>query len=163
MIQIQTILHPTDFSEGAMQSLQLARSLARDQGARLVILGVAPPPRQLSELDVGNADQVTDLLTHLISLASTIEEVPVEYQILEGLPGPGIIECAEQNNVDLIVMGSTGRGRLPWMVMGSVAEYVARHARCRVLIVKAATRDRALTPDDDSTGAYSPLTAPLGN
>lgn len=136
MHQIHTILHPTDFSESAMQSLELARSLAHDQGAKLVILGVTPPAGQAAELDAPDADQVADLRSQLVSLTSTIGEVPVTYQILKGLPGPVIVDFAYRIDADLIVLGANGRGKLPWMVMGSVAEYVARHALCSVLTVK---------------------------
>src|SRR5260370_38450120 len=44
MLPIHIILHPTDFSEQSENALRLAGALARDHGARLVLLHVAPPP-----------------------------------------------------------------------------------------------------------------------
>ena len=47
-----------------------------------------------------------------------------------------IIKTARKNNIDLIIMGSHGRTGLPHVLIGSVAERVARKAHCPVLIVK---------------------------
>ena len=140
-----------------MQSLQLARSLARDHGAKLIVLGVALPAIPSSEFDANDADQIADLPRQLAALTSTIDDVSAEYQVVEGQPGPAITECAEKVGANLIVMGTTGRSDLPWMVMGSVAEYVTRNATCPVLTVKVGTTNRRLEVDADSTDASSPV------
>jgi nucleotide-binding universal stress UspA family protein len=51
-----------------------------------------------------------------------------------------IIDAAEEWGADLIVVGSHGRSGIPRFLLGSVAEFVARHAKCSVEIVRASAR-----------------------
>ena len=51
-------------------------------------------------------------------------------------PADAITEYAKQANIDLIVMGTNGRGAMAQLLVGSVAERVVRTARCPVLTVK---------------------------
>jgi nucleotide-binding universal stress UspA family protein len=153
MLPIHTILHPTDFSDAAMEALQLARSLARDHGAKLVILGVTPPPPPVSEVyaPLGEmSGQLEELRRQLASLVSTITEVPVETHALHGVPGPAIVSTADECQADLIVMGTHGRTGLTRLVMGSVAEDVMRHAHCPVLTVKPGAKERV--PREETAG-----------
>jgi nucleotide-binding universal stress UspA family protein len=58
-------------------------------------------------------------------------------RVVEGEARSGILECAAEWKADLIVVGSHGRKGLRRFLLGSVAESVARHAPCSVLIVRA--------------------------
>jgi universal stress protein A len=152
MLQIRTILHPTDFSDAAMQALQLARSLARDHGAKIVLLGVTVPPPPVSEVyvPVGELEgQVEEMRRQLTQLASSIADVPVECHALQGVPGQAIVTTADECEADLIVMGTHGRTGLTRLVMGSVAEDVVRRAHCPVLTVKPAPAARV--PSEEET------------
>ncbi|TFE23444.1 universal stress protein [Cohnella luojiensis] len=57
-------------------------------------------------------------------------------RILHGEPGPAIVKYANENNVDLIVLGSRGLNGLQEFVLGSVSHKVAKRANCPVMIVK---------------------------
>ena len=133
-----------------MQSLQLAHSLARDHGAKLVILSVAPPITPTPEVYLV-VDQMSDLIEkerqRVARLAMSITDVPAEYLARNGAPGPIITLVAEQLHVDLIVMGTHGRSGMKRFLMGSIAEYVMRHAHCPVLTVKPGFSDR--NPQDE--------------
>ena len=139
MLPVQTILHPTDFSKQSSYALGLACALARDYGARLVVLhvvaaptviygeGVVPPnpeelraaaQEQLNALDVPGLD------------------VHAERRLEEGAATTEILRVAEELHADLIVMGTHGRTGLGRLLMGSVAEQVVRKALCPVLTVK---------------------------
>jgi nucleotide-binding universal stress UspA family protein len=61
----------------------------------------------------------------------------METRLLEGEPATGIVACAQQESVDIIVIGSHGRTGLSRVLMGSVAEQVVRKASCPVLTVKS--------------------------
>lgn len=50
----------------------------------------------------------------------------------------GLVELAEQHDVDQVILGSHGRSGVPRMLLGSVAEQVVRHAPCSVLVVRRA-------------------------
>lgn len=150
MLRINTILHPTDFSDAAMQSLHLARSLARDHGAKIVLLGVVVPAMPVSEVyvPVGEmAGSVEEMRRQLAKLASTITDVTVESHALQGIPGHAIVAVADELQADLIVMGTHGRSGLSRLVMGSVAEDVMRHATCPVLTMKPLAKERVTQED----------------
>jgi len=56
--------------------------------------------------------------------------------VLEGDPAHTILEFAELNIVDMIIMGSLGKGGLERFLLGSVADKVVRHSKISVLVVK---------------------------
>ena len=63
--------------------------------------------------------------------------VKVRFLIWDGPPGEAIVEVAASEQVDLVVVGSHGRGAVGRFLVGSVSEYVVRHAPCPVLVVRA--------------------------
>ncbi|MEX2103781.1 MAG: universal stress protein, partial [Bacilli bacterium] len=67
---------------------------------------------------------------------ATSAGVKFETIILQGEPGPVIVKYANENEVDLIVLGSRGLNALQEFVLGSVSHKVAKRANCPVMIVK---------------------------
>jgi len=139
MLAIHTILHPTDFSEHSQYAFALACALARDYGARLVVLhvvtvpvvvygeGVVPPNPE--EVRAKARDQLTRLqVPH--------GDVRAERQLEDGDAHEATLRVAQEIQADLIVMGTHGRTGLGRLVMGSVAEQVVRKATCPVLTVR---------------------------
>ncbi len=140
MLSIKTILHPTDFSTQADYAFQLACSLARDYGARVVVLHVsAPPVVAYGEAITGLAYESSkdQALEALHRITSSDAKVKVEHQLEEGDPVAEILRVAREQNCDLIAMGTHGRSALGRLLMGSVAEPVVRKAPCPVLTVKS--------------------------
>jgi nucleotide-binding universal stress UspA family protein len=64
------------------------------------------------------------------------EKVNVETILLEGHPADELIRYAEEEKMDIIVMGTIGRTGLDRLILGSVAENVLRHSKIPVMIVK---------------------------
>lgn len=60
----------------------------------------------------------------------------VERRLIEGSAGQMICKVAEEGDVDVVVVGSHGRGFLQRVVIGSVSEYVVRHCKVPVLVVR---------------------------
>lgn len=144
MLRIQTILFPTDFSEAAEKALDVARSLARDHQAKLVLVHTVST---LPTVDVYIPDNELETLRteargHLNALAARVTDVPVEIQVPFGEPGATIVSLARMLSADLIIMGTNGRSGLTRMLLGSVAEYVLRHAPCPVLTIKPGTEQQ---------------------
>jgi nucleotide-binding universal stress UspA family protein len=141
MLDLQAILHPTDFSEHSGHAFRLACSLARDYGARLVVLHVGEPPVLVTEGIVAPPLPAEydrpDLEARLRKLTPPVPPVPVEYQLVFGTAAEQILAAAEAFHCGLIVMGTHGRTGLSRALLGSVAEQVARRAPCPVLTVKA--------------------------
>ena len=138
---IRTILHPTDFSEGANNAFGWACSMARENHARLIVLHVMLPiaaPLVESPLPdpAPSAEKQEDLTEVFCWPKQSMREVEVEHQVVEGDVATMILRVAETANCDVIVMGTHGRTGLRRLLTGSVAEEVLRKATCPVVVVK---------------------------
>jgi nucleotide-binding universal stress UspA family protein len=157
MLAIQTILHPTDFSERSEFAFRLACSLSRDYGARLVILHVAEPPTAVAAEGVLMPPPTIDLeplRERLQQLRPEDPKVVVEHCLVQGGAAEEILQVAQERKCDLIVMGTHGRTGLGRLLMGSVAEQVVRKASCPVLTVK--------TPQPPMPSPDEPIAAAAG-
>jgi nucleotide-binding universal stress UspA family protein len=150
MLALKTILHPTDFSPRSEYAFRLACSLARDHGARVVVLHVATPPPAVSYgemiLDADTAAQVEQLWETLRRIKSPDPAVALEHRLEEGFAASEILRVADEIHCDLIVLGTHGRTGLGRLLMGSVAEQVVRKAQCPVLTVKGPMSEPAAAP-----------------
>jgi nucleotide-binding universal stress UspA family protein len=144
-MNIQRILAPTDFSELSKQGLTSALELAEAFGAKLLLLHVVePPPYPVEGLVPSQVG--TTLLDDLErqagkDLAQMLSETPgskveVKRRVVVGIPYRKIIEVAEEEKSDLIVMTTHGRTGLSHLVMGSVSEKIVRTAPCPVLTIR---------------------------
>lgn len=141
------ILCPIDGSEPSTRAARAASQLARVHEAQLTLLYVVPVP--MLELLTYRPTMVdTDLLheqveKHLVeqadaTLAETREGAAPEAGVkrLMGHPGETICDVARDEEFDLVVMGSRGRGGLKSLLLGSVSAQVSAHCPVPVLIVK---------------------------
>ena len=138
MLPVHTILFPTDFSENAQQAFTLACSLARDCGARIVVVYVVPPPLGQDRVLVRqNPDEYYEgPWQALREVEAPDENVRVEHRLEDGDAAERILKVAEEVQAGLIVMGTHGRSGLGRLLMGSVAEKVVREAPCPVLTLR---------------------------
>ena len=140
MLPIKTILFPTDFSPRSEFALRLAGSLARDYGARLLILHVVTPPSAAPMNGVApveaedSRDKVRAMLGRLHAADHKVQE---EHLLVEGDPVREILRVARETRTDVIVMATHGWTGVARLLMGSVAEGVVRKSQCPVLSVKA--------------------------
>lgn len=119
------VLGATDFSTIAEGALAQAHEQARLTGAALHVLHVATAGEQ----------DVTGRLARTIDALG--KAVPVEVAARVGDPAAEIVRYAREHDVGLIVLGSHGRTGPSRLLLGSVAERVARLAPCPVVIVPA--------------------------
>jgi nucleotide-binding universal stress UspA family protein len=142
VIQIKRILVPTDFSESAKHALTYGLSFAREYGAELILVHV------VETLTVGYAsdlfpvpmaevfDEISGYAkTEIGKLAAEIrqKEVSVREMVVQGKPSAEIVRIAKDEKVDIIVLGTHGKGMLDQALFGSTAERVIRKAPCPVL------------------------------
>jgi nucleotide-binding universal stress UspA family protein len=146
-MNIQRILAPTDFSELSKQGLTSALELADAFGAKLLLLHVVEPPPYPVEgvMPSGLGGTMLDDLERQAGreLAQMLPETPgrkveVTRRVVVGIPYRKIIEVAEEEKSDLIVMTTHGRTGLSHLVMGSVTEKIVRTAPCPVLTIRPA-------------------------
>jgi universal stress protein A len=148
--QIQTILAPTDFSEGAGRALAWARVLARAFGAKIVVLHVLDlpytwtPASGLGSIPTPIPAEIVERLADAARalLDTAAQDIPeVTSRLLrKGHPRQVILEVAREVGADVIVMGTYGRSGIPHLLIGSVAEHVVRHAPVPVWTVRAEQR-----------------------
>jgi len=140
MLPIKTILHPTDFSEASEHAMRMAIGLARDYHARLILMHAVEPPVYYGELGVSfvpSEEYRESAQGQVDALPGTDPKVTVERVVTEGMASPEILRVARARHCDLLVLGSHGRTGIGRVLMGSVAEDVARRSPCPVLIVRA--------------------------
>jgi universal stress protein A len=145
LMNIQRILAPTDFSELSKQGLTSALELAEVFGAKLLLLHVVePPPYPVegivpSHLGATLLDdlerQASNELAQALSETQT-SRVEVARRVVTGVPYRKIVDVAEEEQSDLIVMTTHGRTGLGHLVMGSVAEKVVRTSPCPVFTIR---------------------------
>jgi len=146
MMTIHSILLPTDFTSLSDLALGLACAMARDYGARLMVLNVVPPPVVAYGEGVIPPDPVNRIKECdecLRNLKIPDNNVRAERRLEEGDPATSIVDVARDEHVDLIVMGTHGRTGLDRLFMGSVAEQVIRKAPCPVLVTKLPIEETA--------------------
>jgi nucleotide-binding universal stress UspA family protein len=140
-VAFKNILFATDFSEVSQHALLHALAMAKRFDARLTVVHVAPPEAQVPipmepvplEADwqkVRAADSMARL-----ELFEPLRLFPHQTVVKQGNPWPEMAGVIEDRGIDLIVLGTHGRGVFGTLLLGSVAEQVLRHARCPVLTV----------------------------
>jgi nucleotide-binding universal stress UspA family protein len=143
--EAKTFLVATDFSTGAKQAAEQAIMLAENFRGRVVFLHVFNQPSYMvsyvHELGVSlpisppTPEQMEPEWEDFLS-GLHLEKVDWEKSSTEGKAATAIIRQAEQVKADVIVMGTHGRSGLPYILLGSVAEKVARAASCPVLTIR---------------------------
>jgi nucleotide-binding universal stress UspA family protein len=150
MTLFKQILFAADFSESSREAFRIACSLASEGDSNIVVVHVLEAPRVAEEpvyfgqQSVGYISPETDAI-YTESVEHKLRRfyvpdrpVQIEYHTLGGLPAGGILSAAEENNSDLIVMGTHGRSGISRILAGSVAESVLRGAHCPVLALRSA-------------------------
>lgn len=133
------IVFPTDFSTASDAGLSIATALCRDTGATLIVVHVEEPPIAYGggELYYGLPEpDHPALATMLQAVVPTDSQVSCEHRLVMGDPATEIVKVADDEQADMIVIGTHGRTGLSRLLMGSVAEQVVRRAKCPVLTVK---------------------------
>ena len=130
-----------DGSEGGDAAVEEALELARETGAHITFAFVRKPPpsalgypyydRTLRD-ELATARETTAAAEHKAQEAG----IDSESTILEGDPVDEILSAADNRRVDLIVMGSRGRGAFAGALLGSVSSAVVQHASVPVLVAK---------------------------
>ena len=141
MSQLETILLATDGSTASQSASEEAIDLAVQVEARLLVVSVLGSSSRPSEAaaDPGRqADSRDSLTTKAQGLVQRAKAAGANatFLVWEGEPGEAIVAAAESENADLIVVGSHGRSGVSRFLIGSVSDFVVRHAHCPVMVVR---------------------------
>jgi nucleotide-binding universal stress UspA family protein len=160
-MDIQKILAPVDYSVTRTRRCSGGASLAEKYEARLLLLYViaaavdevypqgvrsmSPTPYYYEGMARGvwirhpiilESEETTEAELYEFARKALKEPVPVQVKVAVGKPAEEILRVAREERVDLIVMGTHGRTDLRQLLLGSVAEAVARYAPCPVFTVR---------------------------
>lgn len=142
------VLVPTDFSPAAEAAKSYAAVLAEAFGATLHVLHVVPDPLAMGwGVDAAHLPQMLERVERearerLESSVTPSDRGKLKTQVAveTGPPVSRITEYAERHGIDLIVMGTHGRGAVERMWVGSVTEGVLHRARCPVVSLREPRR-----------------------
>jgi nucleotide-binding universal stress UspA family protein len=149
MARFHNILVAVDFSGTSEDAAAAAADLARANHAQLHLLHVVPNvqiPYAIEPVVFDFSEFIRQSVEtsgkELAALAARHPADPglLTTAVVNGAPAAEIVRYAKEQDVDLIVLGAHGHGFLDRLLLGSVAERVARHAPCAVLLVPHATR-----------------------
>ena len=141
-MEFKKILVPVDGSEAAGNALHYAVNMARNHGSSITLISVVDANDLLRETnDVMLTDEFMETLKvegkEIVAQAAKDipEEIPHDEVTVLGTPGYLIAKHAEEEGVDLIVMGNSGKGAFSSFVTGSVSQYVIHHVKCPVKLI----------------------------
>ena len=141
MITLKNILVPVDFSDSAKLAFRYAASLANEFGSKIHLLHVIPE----ENIHVGNLeDPLQTAKKWALESAGQLEAfvdspyrgLPIEKHVKGGMVAETIFDFANQQEIDLIIMGARGQSGLVDSLLGGISYEVARKAPCPVLTVK---------------------------
>jgi nucleotide-binding universal stress UspA family protein len=138
---VKKLLLATDLSEASASATDEAFELATRLDATLLVVSVIDPgsllmPGGRFRVRVDQVREKREQLAQELVERGREAGVDVSFLIWTGDPGDMIVEAAEAEHADMILVGSHGRGAVGRLFLGSVSEHVVRNAPCPVLVVR---------------------------
>lgn len=141
-MRFANILVPLDGSALAETALPTAVQLVKEQGASLSLMRAVEAwgaTRDLVEAEISVIREAEQYLAKLADLLRANGCTHVKTSVWYGAPARSVIDAAEAQKADLIVMTSHGRSGISRLIMGSVAESVLRGTTTPILLLRAAS------------------------
>lgn len=144
-VAYKKILVAYDGSEQSQLAFEQAKTLAAMNDGKITVLQVVPsinyylylPDTYLyTDLSARQNELLTYTHDYLTATFSNDQSKNVSVSVQEGSPKQTIVEYAENNHFDLILIGATGVHGINKLVVGSTTTFVVNHAPCHVLVVK---------------------------
>lgn len=149
---MKTVLVPIDFSPITRRVCTEAIALAKAIKGRVVLLHSTPPPVMVSDMgpSLENIVELTDLAQKTagkqlarVQKKAAQGRVTIKSVLLNGAPGPLILEQATKVRADYIVLGSHGHTAFYDLLVGSTTQQILKHSRCPVLVVPPPQKQKA--------------------
>jgi nucleotide-binding universal stress UspA family protein len=140
MPRLETILLATDGSTASEPASEQAIDLATQVQARLLVVSVLASARQPTEAaaSAGDPDSRDSMAARAQGIVQRAKAAGANatYMVWEGEAGEAIVAAADSESADLIIVGSHGRSGVSRFLIGSVSDFVVRHAHCPVMVVR---------------------------
>jgi nucleotide-binding universal stress UspA family protein len=136
------ILFPTDGSKFSEKAINHVLFIAKNSGAEILALSVIetnfsiglPADDTINSINKLLRKEAEKNLKEVKELGEVHDSVKISTKIVEGSPADSILEIAEKESIDLIIMGSSGKTGFNRFLIGSVADKVVKNASCAVLV-----------------------------
>jgi nucleotide-binding universal stress UspA family protein len=134
---VEKVLVGYDGSEPARRALDRAAEVAN--GASILVISAVPVhaggPRGFGPVD---PEDLTEAHQELVEATNLLAAKGIQAQVIEAIgdPADALVDAAERQGADLIVVGTRGISPAKRLVLGSVSSKVTTHAHCDVLIVR---------------------------
>ncbi len=136
---MERILVGTGGSRWSAAAVAFAAKLAKDEGAQLIVLHVLDTPDKAAyPVHERKQEEAQNVLERSRKIAAQYLET-VDARCIKGPVAKVLIETADMEKCDLIVMGSRGKSRIKDRLLGSILEYVIAYSRVPVTVVKASS------------------------
>lgn len=135
------ILLPTDGSEYSIHEIERASKLLAEDG-EIIILSVATELRKTTfqrsrDIEKANQESYDEAKEYVKSMKDAFDDnINISTVVEVGFPSESILKVAEEEDVDLIIIASSGKSGLHRFVIGSVAEKVLKNADMDVLLIR---------------------------
>ena len=148
MLNVKSILVPTDFSEHSDKALKQALDIAKENKAKLYLLHVIHEAMHQCASDYCFSDElIQQMESGMISAAQQslqkqlakfpeAKEVEVIPEVRRGFPSDEIVKEQQEKKIDLVVISPLGRTGIARFLIGSVTKNVVKEAQCPVLVSK---------------------------
>jgi nucleotide-binding universal stress UspA family protein len=155
-MKINKILVPTDFSDNADQALAFATKIATRFGSKITLFHVISlfqddpnnPAFRFPDIEQLLQSMEKTALSRFQDLENRHQQISIKTKTVRGISAAEeIINFANAEEIDFIVMGTHGRTGLSHFLMGSVAERVIRHQPCPILTIKQNQAEKKLKPN----------------
>jgi len=152
------VLLATDGSKRGSSATEMLKSIALGDGDEVKIVSVVdmavplaidiyggylPDSSDLEKAARENATKILDDTTATVKGIFEGKKIAINSEVLYGSPESRIVETAEKEGSDLIIIGSHGYNRWERLLLGSVSDSVIHHAPCSVLVVRAPAENKA--------------------
>lgn len=145
-VKVTRVLHATDLSQHAAHMLQYAYRFTYALGGQLFVLHTIDPERELLAAHALGSTRATptgaylrlheERLAEIKRISAGLTGVTLETIVARGVPHCGIREAVDRHRIDLLIIGSHGRGSDDYTELGGTARRVLRGACCPVLMLK---------------------------
>lgn len=149
MLAVNKILCAVDFSNHSKEVAEYARLLAKPLGAEVIVVYAAPSLSQYVGFHVPTAS-IETLVGEIVTgaektmeafVAENFAGIKTSGRVVTGYAAEEILDVAETEKVDMIIMGTHGRKGIDRILFGSVAEKVVKSANMPVLTIRPADED----------------------
>ncbi|MBX7110824.1 MAG: universal stress protein [Dehalococcoidia bacterium] len=133
----EKLLYPVDGSDLSLVALPHVAEIARASGAIVTVLQAVEIVTEADAITVPERRGEADESIHRIVASLRDQGVTVAApRVIEGDAGRSIVEAADADAADLVIMATHGRSGVRRLALGSVADYVVGHASCPVLLIR---------------------------